>query len=87
MLTFHPPSLPNTFGEVRPRPGEPITRCDGDPDRARHEAISVLTDASGEGGLVGGESGCAVAYDPDDGEATSLEEGGGAFNEDGGGGA
>ena len=26
ILTFQPPSLPNTFGEVRPRPGEPTTR-------------------------------------------------------------
>lgn len=49
--------------------------------------MSVLTDASGDGGLAGGESGSAVAYDPEEGEATSLEEGGGALNEEGGGGA
>jgi hypothetical protein len=49
--------------------------------------MRVLTDASGDAGLAGGESGSAVAYDPDDGEATPLEEGGGALNEEGGGGA
>lgn len=73
------------MGEARPFPGDPITRCDGDPDRARHEAIRVLTDASGEEGLVGGESGSAVAYDPDDGEATSLVVDRGALKAEGGG--
>ena len=49
--------------------------------------MRVLTDASGDAGLAGGEDGSAVAYDPDDGEATPLEEGGGTLNEEGGGAA
>jgi len=49
--------------------------------------MSVLTDASGDAGLAGGEDGSAVAYDPDDGEATSFEESGGLLNEEGGGAA
>jgi hypothetical protein len=63
-----------------------MTRWDGDPDLALHEAISVRTEANGDAGLVGGERGRAVAYEPVDGEATSIDVGGGALNDDGGGG-
>jgi hypothetical protein len=76
------------LGDVRPFPGDPTTRCEGDPARARHDGISVRTDARGDAGFVGGECGMAVAYEPDDWEATSFDCCWiGALNDDGGGGA